>query len=229
MSNKAMIDAAKEAQALNEPIEISIQIGSIAVSKELLEAYRYWRSYNPVTKDGYRWIENVSPFLRLVGFADEIAGLNHTGWYLDNECPELSELARGIVYQLPHDRFVPGVADLYNDNCALLDFSNLSDDKEDAARVADEMARIYAENESEYQSSWRAGEEFAGLGKSISENRREILEFCRGHRNASGAPLKAICEAVKRRLKRIRMARQRRAEIESGYWNEEAFRDGAGL
>lgn len=115
-------------------------------------------AYNPEftaegTRDRYRWVENVSDGLRFVDVSDKIIRLNHTGWYSDNF---QDETIHGEVYQLPaHEgkpQYVPAVSDPNNDNCACLDFSSVTDDKEDAARWADSMAEQWAEREREYQA-----------------------------------------------------------------------------
>jgi hypothetical protein len=105
------------------------------------------------SRDRYRWVENVSDGLRFVGESDKIIRLNHTGWYSDNF---QDETIHGEVYQLParegKPQYVPAVNDPNNDNCACVDFSSVTDDKEDAARWADSMAEHWAEREREYQA-----------------------------------------------------------------------------
>jgi hypothetical protein len=105
------------------------------------------------TRDKYRWVENVSDGLRYVGASHDIIRLGHTGWYNDNF---QDETIHGEVYQLPArngvPQFVPGVSDPCNDNCACIDFSSVTDDKEDAARWADSAAEQWAERERDYQA-----------------------------------------------------------------------------
>lgn len=115
-------------------------------------------AYNPEfvaegSRDRYRWVENVSDGLRYVGASHDIINLNHTGWFADNF---QDETIHGEVYQLParegKPQYVPAVSDPNNDNCACVDFSSVTDDKEDAARWADSMAEQWAEREREYQA-----------------------------------------------------------------------------
>lgn len=103
------------------------------------------------TRDRYRWVENASDGLRFVGASHDIIKLGHTGWYNDNF---QDETIHGEVYQLPardgKPQFVPAVSDPCNENAACLDFSSVTDDKEDAARWADSAAEQWAERNREY-------------------------------------------------------------------------------
>lgn len=114
----------------------------------------YNREFTPEgTRSHYRWVENVSDGVRLVGAAHEIIRLQHTGWYIDNF---QDEVVKGMVYQLPSRngecQYVPAVDDPCNKDCACLDFHSITDSKEDAARWADSMAEQWAETEREYQA-----------------------------------------------------------------------------
>ena len=109
------------------------------------------------SRDRYRWVENVSDGLRHVGASHDLVRLRHTGWFV-NEFQD--ETVHGEVYQMPARggvaRYVPAVNDPDNDDCAVLDFHSVTDDKEEAARWADQMAENYAEREREYQAEERA-------------------------------------------------------------------------
>ena len=114
--------------------------------------------YNPESQENhYRWVENIGEGLRHVGASHDIVRLNHTGWFTDDV---FQETVHGSVYQLPardgKAQYVPAVDDPCNDNCALVDFRSVTDDKEDAARWADSMAERYAEDEREYAAKDRA-------------------------------------------------------------------------
>jgi hypothetical protein len=125
-----------------------------------------------------------------------------------------------------------GMADPNNDGCALLDFDS-TDDEEEAARWADDVARRYAEEESQYQASWRAGNNYSELGERIKEHRGHVIALCQEARKARtlGDSFPTICntirEAVASHLKDMSNARDKRAKILDGYWNEAAFKDGA--
>ena len=91
-----------------------------------------------------RWIENASAGLRVVGAADSIIRLRHTGWYLDPFGD--GETARGYVLQLPArkgvSQYVPAILDANNPDCYVAEFADVTDDKEDAARFADMAASM---------------------------------------------------------------------------------------
>lgn len=67
-----------------------------------LAADRGLASYQNKPNDrGGRWIERPAMAgLRFVGFADKLARLDHTGWFLSPDGDD-GETARGCVYQLP--------------------------------------------------------------------------------------------------------------------------------
>jgi hypothetical protein len=120
------------------------------------------------SRDRYRWVENVSDGLRFVGASHEIIKLNHTGWYADNF---QDETIHGEVYQLPArdgvPQFVPGVSDPNNDNCACIDFTSVTDDKEDAALWADSIAEQWAERERDFQAKDQAEQRLADIEEEI--------------------------------------------------------------
>lgn len=67
------------------------------------ERYSVPSGYGPAFKargtSHMRFIERPSTCgLRFVGYADKLAGLDHTGWYVDND---QNETVRGVVFQLP--------------------------------------------------------------------------------------------------------------------------------
>jgi hypothetical protein len=85
--------------------------------------------------------------------AHDVARLGHHGWFTDAEgFPE--DLAIGIVAGLPHGRFLTGYRLTMNDERVY--FGEIFDDEGDAARMADEHARIVGESESEYAAKERA-------------------------------------------------------------------------
>ncbi len=82
-----------------------------------------------------------SPELRNAGFADEVVNLRHKGWFVSEEFQD--EVARGVVFLLPHGKFLAGIADPFNDGPHMLALETYSS-KEDAARAADHIAEVYA-------------------------------------------------------------------------------------
>lgn len=86
------------------------------------------------------------------GFARETVWYTHTGEYFRNERdagPEWytdeyqEDTAIGIVASLPHGRFLAGYRWTCNDERVY--FQGIHDSAEDAARMADEHARVFAE------------------------------------------------------------------------------------
>ena len=182
-----------------------------------------------------RWIENATDGLRFVGYANELARLDHTGWYLDDYC---GETVRGAVWQLPGRHgaplYVAGYADPWNDNAACISFDALSDDKATAAQWADAIAERMAEAERDYQRAASAGFEFGELAEDIARRRREILDLLR-ERKAVARPAcgtaPTICAALRDRVaanvKAIGEARKRRVELADCFAGAPGFADAA--
>lgn len=191
--------------------------------------------YNPAHKaHGYenvRWIENVSEGLRCVGFADKLAGIDHNGWFTDDD--GMGEVLRGIVYQLPArngaEAFVYGYADPHNDDCALLCFGDIASDKEQAARDADRFAELFAEDERDYQRAWSAGRRYEDLDVEIRDMRKEALAIGTEMRTARKARVTAptICATLRNQIRalyrRIQKARKDRAELLANFGRCKGF------
>lgn len=133
--------------------------------KELREKRRSIE-INPISKDGLRWIENIGTAWRLAGFADELARIDHRGWYTDED--NFGETIRGIVYRLPNRKgenlYAVGYADPYNPDCARVKIDTFEDDVE-AAYAADRIAELTAETDREYHSIWRLGTQYYDAGQ----------------------------------------------------------------
>lgn len=121
-----------------------------------------------------RWVENPErEGFRFVGYADEIAGLRHRGWFVDdNE----DEVYRGAVYRLPHGRFVAGFPDPYNDGPAFVELET-TDDEQTAARWADDLARIMAEENREWSRASSARIDHDQMGADMAVHRRGFLKL----------------------------------------------------
>jgi hypothetical protein len=151
---------------LNMAIPLTRRLANRATGRAYLNAA--WGKYT--AQSGHR--ESVVYYvdagaLRNVGFADEIVSLRHTGWFTDREFQIDEETTRGVVYQLPGKdgaaRYVAGYH--YNgadDEGATLFFDTVysehgDDDKakREAARTADEHARVAADKECDYQEEER--------------------------------------------------------------------------
>ena len=181
---------------------------------------------------GARWCEDPAAVgLRFVGFADDVAGdaIRHKGWYTDEFGD--SDVYRGAVYQLPgkhgRARYVPGYRagatsskhgwqDMSGSPAARLDMSRAlefaGDPTEwprdsygahrDAARAADEFARIAAEQEQEWQAAYRAGQEARDLLDSADSARKAARALIAEMAAACGAVNRGAIPAIRAALKR---------------------------
>lgn len=200
-------------------------------------------TYGPAlkTKDAHgfvnvRWVENVSDGLRRVGFADEINRMRHRGWFTDDD-GDRDEVFRGSVYRLPArdgmPQFVYGYDDPCNDDCALLSFDPVADEKE-AARYADDVAESFAEAERDYHRASDAGRRFEELDVEIKGMRKEALAIAAEMRAARKAAVQAptICATLRAKVlslyRRIQKARDKRAALLNDYGNCAGFRDASG-
>lgn len=94
----------------------------------------------------------------------EIMGRNHTGWFCDDYH---NEAVIGIVAGLPHGRFLAGYRLTMSDERVY--FGEIFDDESDAAHMADEHARVIAEQEREYQETEAARMAEEESEESLSE------------------------------------------------------------
>lgn len=193
-------------------------------------------SYNPATKDGLRWIENVSAGLRFHKFADEISRhINHTGWFIDNN---QDEKLRGAVYLLPHGKYLAGYADAYNNDCARIDFTTIHNDELSAALAADGIAENTARDERDYNEAWRAGYDYREAGEELTDARKAALELIHDVKSqrANGAPdsiCKALRHSIQKMVKNVSKLQKKRAKLlhDAPRWNADllaAFNDGKG-
>jgi hypothetical protein len=172
----------------------------------------------PFNIEGYpstfgRWHESPATPFRFIGLASDIVRLGHTGWYTrDNEM----ETARGVVYMLPHNRYLAAIADECQSDkdgsgpCIVETNATgqpiIYDSKEDAARAADSFAERYAEaaRESDHRECERmkledAASEAAETLKSKREDARALLAEIRASRLSPG-----LCERMRGELRALR-------------------------
>lgn len=205
--------------------------------------------------------------LRLVGYVDEISTgwgklANHEGWYMRDD-DYGGEVARGVVYLLPgrhgKTRAIAGIADPDNDGPAILALWDVQESESngtrwgdhadavlDAGRLADSLAKQYAEESREYDTAWQAGQRWAEIGEELSDARQDFLAARFelrdkvARRGADWLLIKRIgqdylCGIVKR----YRELKATRAELAEGdhdpffFWPGDpklkaAFNDGAG-
>lgn len=150
-------------------------------------------------EDGCRWVEHPTDGLRFVGRADKLARINHTGWFMDEF---QDNTVWGVVYMLPHGKFVPGTEDSYGNDGVRLDFGDIRDNERDAAYAADRIAERWAERERDYQREESRKQRIEEIGEEIKDARAAVRELCRGIRASVMAD--SVCIAIRRVIKQYR-------------------------
>ena len=171
-----------------------------------------------------------------------VVSIDHTGWYTNpfgEAFKDGSGLCHGVVARLAGvgpARFVAGyrMGDHDDDDAGTFamralyvatssDESDIEQAGQDAARVADELARMVADLESEYQAAWQAGQEYSQKGETIATARaaaRAILSERRELIRANGSGWPAVCDAIRAQVTAhcdtIRTAREHRAKLAAG-------------
>ena len=213
---------------------------------------------------GPRYPDTDSAFRDTTPAHDVSGGPDHKGWYTSpyGDCYiDGSGLCFGVVARLPGKggkcRFVAGYQFGGVDGGPTLDLTTVYESENhgwhgdtpdamtDAARVADELARIAGEKEREYQTAWQAGSQWAGELETVQEARKEALAILTERRAARGAGnFPALCAAIRGQVETLRetmtTARARMAKLAGGdceslyFWTGDetlqgAFCEGAGL
>lgn len=155
--------------------------GSLAKRREKAKEPRivgpYYHAPKPNTRNdgaiGFYLNDAGQPFARWL-YADDVRGahIDHNGWYCDGH---QHQTMRGIVAQLPHGRFMAGWT--MGEGMSSAIFPEVYDDVIEAARIADEHARVAAEREREYQEAEEArllAEEEAEAARLEEERAREF-------------------------------------------------------
>lgn len=188
--------------------------------------------YAPFQSRGYTlwYVENSELGLRRVDFAHKILGLRYTGWFTYDE-GDLGETLRGVVYQLParggRAQYVYGYVDSNSDGVTLC-FDPV-EGKEEAARLADDVAERVAESERDYHRAWDAGRRVESLNEEIAEGRREVLDLGAEAREARKkvGTMPVICGVVRGRIREIwrviQRARKERDELIENFGREPGF------
>ncbi len=102
----------------------------------------------------------------------EDARIDHKGWYVDDA---YHDTIRGIVVALPHGRFIAGYLASSNDERVY--YSEIFDSARDAARMADEHARVIAESESEHNAQFRAAANLEDDTETALQRLRECVSL----------------------------------------------------
>lgn len=190
--------------------------------------------------------------LRFVGYADDLAGLRHTGWHCDDEG---RNTLRAAVWQLPgkgrHARLVYGYQEWegrgeMNEGSATLcvsdirrvdmagAFGNLDemDDTRDAARSADSMAESDAEKRRDYDSAYQAGRRVAEIDAEMIDARKALLPLLaelRAVRRGRVMLTAVICDTLQKAVRDgLATIDEKREAVRSAWgdcpsWNESAW------
>jgi hypothetical protein len=127
------------------------------------------------------WFTHTGAALRAERDADDVADLGHRGWYTD---ALQHDVARGIVGRLPHGRFAAGYR--WTCNGERVYFDRVHADKREAARTADEHARVFAElaceDDERFQAMVRAEDAAADAQRQLLKMwpARHVSEALRG-------------------------------------------------
>lgn len=96
--------------------------------------------------------------------------MHHTGWFTDANG---DETAIGIVCRLTHGRFIAGYRWTSNDERVY--FGEVFTDDVDAAQMADEHARVFAESEREHSERFRAMSDAESHAESVESDVRNAF------------------------------------------------------
>lgn len=135
------------------------------------------------------WYSHNGEYFRDERDASDILRLDHTGWFTDDG----GDTAIGIVGRLPHGRFIAGYRLTHNDERVY--FPDVFNDEGDAAMMADEHARVFAESALEDDERFRAMFDAESLVESKesdlceawSDYRAAWCAYLTDHRHASAA------------------------------------------
>ena len=118
------------------------------------------------------WYCHTGEQFRGEKFADEcLGGPCHTGWFTNADCTTYKDgsgKARGIVGRLTHGRFIAGY--WCGDNEERVYYPEVFEDETEAAQMADEHARVFAEHA--YQDNAR----FEAMQDAESDCEEKLLE-----------------------------------------------------
>lgn len=117
----------------------------------------YYHAPKPNSNNGrgFYLSDAGQPFTRWQWCDDVDTSIQHTGWFTDDY--GTGDKIRGIVILLPHGRFMAGWS--MGEGMASTIEPGVFDAIDEAAQMADEHARVAAENEREYQASQNTDED----------------------------------------------------------------------
>lgn len=176
-------------------------------------ANRYSRKVAYLSPDeiGARWYRR----------ADKAVHLGHAGWYVDSF---QSEVTRGVLYRLPHGRFLAAASDPWNCNRdgfgPFITEGEAFTSETEAARAADRLAEVYSEFLREDNAKQTAKAEIEEKQAEVASLREDIRELIAGIRESRLAP--AVCselrESIRRHWREMTEARERIHALRENYW-----------
>ena len=200
-----------------------------------------------------RFVEHPGELWRFTGTAQDIAcaegyfrSIDHTGWYTRFE--DYSEKTCGVVFQLParngKPRYVAGFSDPANKtnerSSASVSFDQFFDDKMGAARAADRLAELMAEESREYDEAWCAGSQYTDFARDIATLRKEALATIQDAKKMACCKLRiraslehtypalyaTLCGLLKGSLAEIGRFRAERAKLLDEFGKHKGFAEG---
>jgi hypothetical protein len=118
--------------------------------------------------DGPIWYSFCEGYFRRETTCAELLGRNYQGYYAD----EFGTTVSGIVASLTHGRFIAGYTN--SETGERVYYGDIYSDEHECARMADEIARVVAEKEYEYNERWRAAQDLSDAAQEARESIREL-------------------------------------------------------
>lgn len=153
------------------------------------------------------WIES-GEIGRFVGASHTLLPrFQHKGWYVDEHCHETT---MGVVYRLPHGRFLSGASDPWQcdkrGEGPWLMAPDVYDCTDEAARAADRIAELYAERLREDSERENAKQQkldtIEETSSEVDSLRGEMLEILQGIRDSKLSP--QLCNRLRAEFTRMR-------------------------
>lgn len=153
-------------------------------------------------KNGNRgvWYSHDGPEFRNERDAHDVVSLRHSGWFTDTD---QRETAIGIVASLTRGRFIAGYR--WTSNGERVYFPDVFDDESDAARMADEHARVFADEAREDSERFDAMQDAEIAAGDALEALRDTWDLRRTGRRDSDDVREAI-EALREARETLREA-----------------------
>lgn len=144
-----------------------------------------------------------SCFMQLEGFSDDVARLDHSGWYADNF---QYELVKGAVMSIRtsgrtdtdsgHFTYFPAISYTKSDCDAV--FLIPFDDKREAALYADQLAEEYAEKAREMHAEFQAEQQIEDLKSQLHTINQKTLAVIKELKKAVLSP--ALCAVIRENI-----------------------------